>query len=456
MPSWGYFPDESGRKEETEMKRKLLSLVMAVLMVLAVMVPMMALADEPEEGQPGDTTQSTEVQDNENTGNENTGNENTGNETTGNEGGNESGTTETTTTTSTKTGYIYNCKSYVNVRAKASSSSTKLGIAEKDAEYTILGTSGKWTKIQYTSTEVGWVFSTYIKVEESREETPAEEGATLTIVNCNYSVNVRADASSSSTKIGTAKKGAVYDLISTVKVGSKTWYKIQYTSSKVGYVFGTYGSTTGDTPSPIPGQKEVTINCVNHVIVRAKATSNSTKLGTADKGAVYPYIGKSGNWVEIQYTDTQVGYVYKTYAKISSGSENPETEQTGYGYVTGNTVNVRAGAGTSYESIGIAKLNEVYSVSAKSGNWYKISFGGQDGCISASYFNKVTSADKLATIVNCKENCNVRASASASGKLLGTAALGETYTYLKTSGSYYMISYDGKVGYVHKSYAQIG
>ena len=47
------------------------------------------------------------------------------------------------------------------------------------------------------------------------------------------------------------------------------------------------------------------------------------------------------------------------------------------------------------------------------------------------------------------------AEATSSSKVLGAAALGKKYVYLKTSGNYYMISFNGHVGYVHKDYAQI-
>ena len=369
-------------------------------------------------------------------------------------------TTVTTVASGTVTGTIVNCTSFVNVRAKASSNSTKLGTAKKGATYTILGTSGNWTKIQYTSSKEGYVFSKYISKNgsgsEDETETPASDGQKLKIVNCTTSVNVRSKASSDSTKLGEAKKGTEYKLLSTVKIGSRTWYKIQYTSSKVGYIFGTYGKVINGSSSggtDVIGTVKI-VNCDSFVNVRSKANSSSSKLGEAKKGATYDCLGISGNWYKIQYTSSKVGYVFHTYVKLS-GSASTETEETGYGYVTGNTVNVRSGAGTDYAKLGLAKLNEVYEITAKNGKWYKINYNGKTGYISSVYFNKVISSKKTLTIVNCDTSANIRAEATSNSKLLGTAAVGKTFVYLKTVGNYYMINYNGSVGYVHKDYGKV-
>ena len=376
-------------------------------------------------------------------------------------------TTEVTNVTTTQvqqgtvTGTIVNCTSFVNVRAKATSNSTKLGTAKKGAVYTILGTSGNWTKIQYTKDKIGYVFSKYINrsgsSDQGQSETPASDGQKLRIVNCTTSVNVRSKATSESTKLGEAKKGAEYKLLSTVKNGTKTWYKVQYTSSKVGYIFGTYGKViSGSSSDAVIGTVKI-INCDSFVNVRAKATSDSSLVGEAKKCATYDCLGKNGNWYKIQYTSKKIGYVFHTYVKFtSSGSDSGvDQEETGYGYVTGNTVNVRSGAGTDYSKLGLARINEVYEITAKNGKWYRINYNGKTGYISSVYFNKVISSKKTATIINCETSVNVRAEATSSSKVLGAAALGKKYVYLKTSGNYYMISFNGHVGYVHKDYAQI-
>ena len=446
--------------------------------------------------------------------------------------------------TTTKTiGTIVNCRVSVNVRKGASSSTTKIGEAKKGAQYTVLAVESSWYKVQYTSTQVGYIHKDYISVKTVTEtETPASSNQKVTIVNCKNSVNVRSGAGTSYSLIGTAPKNAQYQLLSTIKVGSDTWYKVQYTSAKVGYIHGDYIQVSTGTPgTPSAGQTVTIVNCNNSVNVREGAGTNTKKLGTAPKGATYKYLGmssdgnwykiqytssqvayihknyirlnsssttpdtptgktativncnewvnvregagtntkklgtapkgktytylgKSGNWIQVQYTSTQKGYIYASYVKVSdsssSGSTGTDTAATGYGYVVNcnNSVNVRSGAGTSYSLIGTAPKSYVYQILGKNGSWYKIQYKADTvGYIHESYFSKATSdTTKKATVANCDEWVNVRSAATTSSAKLGEAKLGATYTYLKTMNNYVMVIYNGRVGCIHKNYAKIG
>ena len=60
-------------------------------------------------------------------------------------------------------GKIVNCKSMVNVRAEASSSSKLLGTIKLGSTVTVIKTAGNWTKIKYNGGEA-YVFSKYIKL----------------------------------------------------------------------------------------------------------------------------------------------------------------------------------------------------------------------------------------------------------------------------------------------------
>ena len=446
--------------------------------------------------------------------------------------------------TTTKTiGTIVNCRVSVNVRKGASSSTTKIGEARKGAQYTVLAVEGSWYKVQYTSTQVGYIHKDYISVKTVTEtETPASSNQKVTIVNCKNSVNVRSGAGTSNSLIGAAPKNAQYQLLSTIKVGSDTWYKVQYTSAKVGYIHGDYIQVSTGTPdTPSAGQTVTIVNCNNSVNVREGAGTNTKKLGTAPKGATYKYLGmssdgnwykiqytssqvayihknyirlnsssttpdtptgktativncnewvnvregagtntkklgtapkgktytylgKSGNWIQVQYTSTQKGYIYSSYVKVSdsssSGSTGTDTAATGYGYVVNckNSVNVRSGAGTNNGIIGAAPKSYVYQILGKNGSWYKIQYKADTvGYIHESYFSKATSdTTKKATVANCDEWVNVRSAATTSSAKLGQAKLGETFTYLKTMNSYVMVIYNGRVGCIHKNYAKIG
>ena len=203
-------------------------------------------------------------------------------------------------------GTIVNCKAQVNVRAKASTSAKVLGKAKKGETFKVLGTSGNWVRIDFNGKD-GYVYKTYIKVEGTPAETPLT-GKVGKIVNCKKQINVREQATSLSKLVGVAKKGETYKVLAT----AGSWVKIEY-NGKTGYVFKTYIRVTEPEES-IEG-KTGTIDCKTQVNVRAKATKDSKLLGKAKKGETFTVLGKSGNWIKIDFSG-KTGYVYKRYVKI--------------------------------------------------------------------------------------------------------------------------------------------
>jgi len=68
----------------------------------------------------------------------------------------------TTAAATTNTGTIANCNSWVSMRKKASSSSSRLAKVKKGQTVTILGKEGDYTKVRYDG-ETGYILSSYIK-----------------------------------------------------------------------------------------------------------------------------------------------------------------------------------------------------------------------------------------------------------------------------------------------------
>ena len=178
-------------KEVFRMK-KVLGLILAAVMLLSAL-PAVSIAEEPET-----TATVTEV--------------------------NEKG----------QKGTIVNCKTAVNVRAKASSKSKSLGKAKKGETFTVKGASGNWIKIDFNGKD-GYVFKRYISVKGTPDDTPVE-GKTGRIINCKTAANVRAKASSKSKLLGTAKRGKTFKVLAT----AGSWVKIQYNKETAGYVYKKY------------------------------------------------------------------------------------------------------------------------------------------------------------------------------------------------------------------------
>lgn len=83
--------------------------------------------------------------------------------------------------------------------------------------------------------------------------------------------------------------------------------------------------------------------------------------------------------------------------------EEPPAKQTvSYVKVTGDGVNIRKGAGTSYASLGAAEKNTLYALLGKEGSWYKTYFKNSTAYISAKYCQVVEiekSDDKVESVI---------------------------------------------------------
>lgn len=80
----------------------------------------------------------------------------------------------------------------------------------------------------------------------------------------------------------------------------------------------------------------------------------------------------------------------------SSAEPEPQTAQ--YLRITGDSVNLRSGAGTKYAVIGSGKKGETYALIGKQGSWYETYYRGKKVYVSASYvaltsFGKKTDKD---------------------------------------------------------------
>lgn len=127
-------------------------------------------------------------------------------------------------------------------------------------------------------------------------------------------------------------------------------------------------------------------------------------------------------------------------------------------YKTTAVLTVRAGAGTKYKSLGKLAKGKAITVKKTVGSWYQISFNGKTGYVSKSYV-KATSVSAPATTqtkttYKTTAVLTVRAGAGTKYKSLGKLSKGQAITIKKTVGSWYQISFNGKTGYVSKSYVK--
>jgi len=150
-------------------------------------------------------------------------------------------------------GVAANFRRRVNVRASASGLSKLVGYAYLGDTFKILGKTGNWYYIQYNNTTKAYIWANYINASKTSSgytsagsttststSTTTTTPTTVTITNCLYAVNVRSGPGTTYDRLGKASLGATYTYLA--KEGD--WYKVQYTSSTIGYIYATFISAS--------------------------------------------------------------------------------------------------------------------------------------------------------------------------------------------------------------------
>ena len=104
--------------------------------------------------------------------------------------------------------------------------------------------------------------------------------------------------------------------------------------------------------------------------LRSEPSTSGKVLDTAEKGEAVVVIAKAGDWYKVNY-NLQEGYMHANYLSVLT----KENAELGYGKISGSSVNLRSGAGTSYSKVAVgSKGDKVYIIGLNEG-WYKVIYG---------------------------------------------------------------------------------
>ena len=279
----------------------------------------------------------------------------------------------------------------------------------------------------------------------------------------NSNVFLRKGPGTSYGKITILTKGSKVDIVAK---SSNGWYKIKYKNS-YGYSYKDYITvkdsdvTTTETEYTSTGTTTTSLN------VRKSPSASATKLGTLGKNAKVDIVAKVSNgWYKIKYNGGY-GYISGSYVKTSTTQE--ETTETAYTATgtTKNSLNVRKGAGTSYDKLGSLKKGAKVDIVAKTSNgWYKIKYNKDFGYVSGSYVTIGSSTPTTPTTGETeytatgtpKYNLKVRAAASTSSKQIGSVKKGAKVEIVAktTNNAWYKIKYNNGYGYIAAQYVTVG
>ncbi len=123
------------------------------------------------------------------------------------------------------------------------------------------------------------------------------------------------------------------------------------------------------------------------VNVRSSASTSSKIVKTFNNGRYLTLISKQGDWWKVEYSKDTYGYCHADYIKVVS--ENVKKVN-----ISSGTLNIREGAGTSYEKIGSLKSGDIVIVLSASNGWSRVLHSGNKvGFVSSKYLSSNSSSD---------------------------------------------------------------
>jgi uncharacterized protein YgiM (DUF1202 family) len=231
-------------------------------------------------------------------------------------------------------------------------------------------------------------------------------------------------------------------------------------------------------PTVHPGWDETLIaareNRPNPTSPRGRANgqflANSFR-GAVSSGANIILIGTWNEFIENSHIEPSVQYgsqsldilrplVAEWKGTASAGGETtsdsaPSSEPTGAAVQAYSRLNVRAGASTDFDVLGIIAPGTWYAIIRQEGSWYVIDYNGREGYVSSQYVQSrgASTASASSTppdypAVQANSRLNVRAGASTDFDVLGVITSGSWYRIIREESGWIIIDFNGREGYL--------
>lgn len=348
--------------------------------------------------------------------------------------------------------YVVKCEDWVSLREAPNTSAKRVTKIPFGATVNDCTESGsKWVYCNYGGA-FGYILKSYLAGSpESSTALPDQE-----VYNCNISVSLRKEPSTSAPCYTQVKKGQ--KVTNCVKTGA--WVECDY-GAYHGFIKAAYlkkASGSAVTPTAIPDQKVVNVN--QWVSLRADMSTSSKCIVQVPKGKIVTNCTKIGSWVECTYDSgagTYHGYIKSTYL---TNAADPVPTITDIMVVVnvGENVSLRKEPKTSADRL--ARINKGESVTGcvYAGNGFvQCSYGSKTGYVLAKYLkatSPISSGTAIADqkVIKVNEYVSLRESASTSAKRLAEIPLGATVTNCVSYGKWVQCEYKGETGYVLSKY----
>ncbi len=283
----------------------------------------------------------------------------------------------------------------VRMRSGAGTSYSIVGTYDKGTQMKISGAEGNWYAVSYNG-KSGYMSADYMTLsagtpavsdpkpsetpKPSQTPTPAAEGYKAAIIGT--SVRMRSQPNTSSSILGYYSNGVTMMALGSVD----GWYKVSY-NGKVGYISASYLRISPENVYSTAKSGSISGNAVR---MRMGPSTDFAKVGSYNKGTSVKISGEYDGWYEIS-VNGKYGYIKSDYVKVGASAPTPDKTMDSVGTISGNSVRMRSGPGTSYSVIGYYNKGIQVNVTGKTGNWYYVTYKGLSGYISADYVRIGTS-----------------------------------------------------------------
>ncbi|MBY6052134.1 N-acetylmuramoyl-L-alanine amidase [Cytobacillus firmus] len=252
----------------------------------------------------------------------------------------------------------------LNVRAKATVSSSVIGKLKKGQVVTVSAQQKGWSKIT-TGKTTGWVSSTYL--------TPVTWTGYVTAT----SLNVRKVPN------GSIITKVPVNTAVTVEGKDGSWLKVYIPSKKSrGWVSASYVSKKKQAAPPKSlGTFYVTADILN---VRASAATSSKVVGKVLKGEAVEVHSQIGNWSSITAAKGLKGWVSSSYIDKKKPADDKEAVTVKETRITlKENSNIRKGPGTNFGVIALEKAGTSLVKTGESKDWIKVKTSkGKEGWVA--------------------------------------------------------------------------
>jgi len=263
--------------------------------------------------------------------------------------------------------------------------------------------NGDWIHVKVNDKE-GWVASWLTTSVETNGTTENK-----TVISQVDHLNIRSEPTLSSAVLGQLATGQQ----ATIKQQQNNWIQIEV-NDITGWVSNEYvainenekqatNATTEKTTTQIQTDSKQGIHYftiqVDAVIIRDKADLNAQEIATAKKAESYKILKHEGNWLQIQLSKTQKGWVYSFYGTFSAEQaiqqdkdKTKSTKNADDQFVTiiYNGTNLREEPTTDSAVATRADAGQAFKILAFENDWYEVETDKNKSAYVASWVVTVT------------------------------------------------------------------